>query len=87
MVPSSRLLLVKLCAKFWAAQRRLYVHSSKKVGAVGARIDVPIKQINASYIRNHFDSMEVGLNGAPLANELLYVFDMITGARIHSRSG
>jgi hypothetical protein len=63
------------------------VPSAKKVGAVGARIDVPITHINASYVRSHFDSMEVGLNDAPRADELLYALVMTTGPRIHSRSG
>lgn len=62
------------------------VPSAKKVGATGARLDVPITHINASYVRSHFDSMEVGLNDAPRADELAYVLVMTTGARIHSRS-
>ena len=66
---------------------RAIVPSSKKVGGVGARIDVPITHINASYVRSHFDSMEVGLNDAPRANELIYALVMTTGARIHARSG
>lgn len=63
------------------------VPSSKKVGGVGARLDVPITHINASYVRGHFDSMEVGCNDAPRADELAFVLVMTTGARIHSRSG
>lgn len=63
------------------------VPSAKKVGAPGARIDVPITHINASYVRSHFDSMEVGLNDAPRADELLFALVMTTGPRIHSRSG
>ena len=63
------------------------VPSSKKVGAMGARLDVPITHINASYVRSHFDSMEVGLNDAPRADELLFALVMSTGPRIHSRSG
>jgi hypothetical protein len=63
------------------------VPSAKKVGAVGSRLDVPITHINASYVRSHFDSMEVGLNDAPRANELLFALVMTTGPRIHSRSG
>lgn len=66
---------------------RAIVPSSKKVGAVGARIDVPITHINASYVRSHFDSMEVGLNDAPRADEMLLALVMTTGPRIHSRSG
>ena len=63
------------------------VPSSKKVGGVGARLDVPITHINASYVRSHFDSMEVGICDAPRAGEMLLVLVMSTGARVHSRSG
>ena len=63
------------------------VPSAKKVGGMGARIDVPITHINASYVRSHFDAMEVGLNDAPRADEMLLALVMTTGPRIHSRSG
>ncbi|AEI95119.1 MULTISPECIES: amino acid synthesis family protein [Roseobacter] len=63
------------------------VPSAKKVGGTGARIDVPITHINASYVRSHFDSMEVGLNDAPRAGEMLLALVMTTGPRVHSRSG
>ncbi|MCI2394850.1 amino acid synthesis family protein [Aliiroseovarius sediminis] len=63
------------------------VPSAKKVGGMGSRLDVPITHINASYVRSHFDSMEVGLNDAPRANELLFALVMTTGPRVHSRSG
>jgi len=68
-------------------EAKAIVPSAKKVGGVGARLDVPITHVNASYVRSHFDSMEVGVNDAPRANELAYVLVMTTGARIHSRSG
>jgi hypothetical protein len=63
------------------------VPSAKKVGGPGTRLDVPITHINASYVRSHFDSMEVGLNDAPRADELLFALVMTTGPRIHARSG
>ena len=63
------------------------VPSSKKVGGVGARLDVPITHVNAAYVRSHFDSMEVGCNDAPRANELAFALVMTTGPRVHSRSG
>ncbi len=66
---------------------RAIVPSTKKVGAVGARLDVPVTHVNASYVRSHFDSIEVGCNDAPRADEMLLVLVMTTGARIHSRSG
>lgn len=63
------------------------VPSTKKVGGVGARLDVPVTHINASYVRSHFDAMEVGVNDAPRANELAVILVMTTGARIHNRAG
>ena len=63
------------------------VPSTKKLGGVGARIDVPVTHINASYVRSHFDSMEVGLNDAPRHDEMLVALVMTTGPRVHSRSG
>jgi len=63
------------------------VPSSKKIAGVGGRLDVPITHINASYVRSHFDSMEVGLNDAPKANEMALVLVMSTGPRIHDRAG
>lgn len=63
------------------------VASTKKVGGVGARLDIPVTHINASYVRSHFDSMEVGLNDSPRADEMLLALVMTSGARIHSRSG
>lgn len=66
---------------------RAIVPSAKKVGGVGARLDVPVTHVNASYVRSHFDSMEVGMNDAPRADEMAVVLVMTTGPRVHSRSG
>ena len=63
------------------------VASTKKVGGPGTRLDVPITHINASYVRSHFDAMEVGLHDAPRANEIVLALVMTTGARVHARVG
>ncbi|MFZ9119875.1 MAG: amino acid synthesis family protein [Paracoccaceae bacterium] len=63
------------------------VPSTKKVVGVGGYLDVPITHINASYVRSHFDSMEVGLSDAPRKNEMSLILVMSTGARIHNRAG
>ena len=63
------------------------VPSTKKVGGPGARLDVPVTHINASYVRSHFDAMEVGINDAPRRDELVLVLVMTTGPRIHARAG
>ena len=63
------------------------VPSTKKVGGVGARLDVPVTHIQAAYVRSHFDSIEVGCSDAPRAGEMALVLVMTNGARVHSRSG
>ncbi len=63
------------------------VASTKKVGGPGTRLDVPITHINASYVRSHFDSIEVGISDAPRADEILLALVMTTGARVHARVG
>jgi hypothetical protein len=63
------------------------VPSTKKVGGPGTRLDVPVTHINASYVRSHFDSVEVGIADAPRADEILLALVMTTGARVHARVG
>lgn len=63
------------------------VPSTKKVGGPGCRLDVPVTHVSASYVRSHFDSIEVGINDAPRANEMVVILVMTTGARVHNRAG
>jgi Amino acid synthesis len=63
------------------------VPSTKKVGGPGTRLDVPVTHKTASYVRSHFDSVEVGIDDSPRANEMLLALVMTVGPRIHSRSG
>ena len=63
------------------------VPSTKKVGPPGTRIDVPVTHINASYVRSHFDAMEVGVADGPRADELALILVMTTGPRVHARVG
>lgn len=63
------------------------VPSTKKVGAPGTRLDIPVTHINASYVRGHFNAMEVGIVDAPRADEMVLILVMTTGGRIHDRAG
>lgn len=63
------------------------VPSTKKVGGPGAALDVPLTHINASYVRSHFDAIEVRVPGAPASDEIVFILAMSTGARIHARVG
>lgn len=68
-------------------EAKAIVPSAKKVGGPGTRLDVPVTHVNASYVRSHFDAMEVGIADAPRADELLLALVMTTGSRIHARVG
>jgi hypothetical protein len=63
------------------------VPATKKVGGPGVTLDVPLTHINASYVRSHFDAIEVSVPGAPAADEIVFVLAMTTGARVHARVG
>jgi hypothetical protein len=63
------------------------VPSAKKVGGLGARIDIPIHHRVAAYVRSHFDAMEVGVPDAPRADEIVFILAMTTGPRVHARLG
>ncbi|MDV6286975.1 amino acid synthesis family protein [Rhodococcus jostii] len=63
------------------------VPSTKKVGGIGASLDVPLTHINAIYVRSHFDAVEVRIPDGPRADEIVVVLAMGTGARVHARVG
>ena len=63
------------------------VPASKAVANAGYRLMVPVHYIHASYVRSHFNSMEVGIQDAPRPNEILFALVMGTGGRVHSRLG
>ena len=48
---------------------------------------MPLSHINASYVRSHFDAVEVLVPGAPAADEIVFILAMSTGARVHARVG
>ena len=63
------------------------VPSAMKVGAFGARLDVPLGHANAAYVRSHFDAIEVSAPDGPRPDEILFVLAMACGGRVHSRMG
>ncbi|MCR9221155.1 MAG: amino acid synthesis family protein [Alphaproteobacteria bacterium] len=63
------------------------VPSSKKVGAAGAGLDVPLGHIDAAYVRSHFSAIEVRVADAPRPREIVYAIAMADGGRIHERVG
>ena len=63
------------------------VPAAKAVAQCGYRLMVPLHYIHASYVRSHFNSMEVGIQDAPRPREILFALLMGTGGRVHSRLG
>lgn len=63
------------------------VPASQAVASAGYRLMVPLHYIHASYVRSHYNSMEIGIQDAPRPNEILFALVMGTGGRIHSRLG
>lgn len=63
------------------------VPSSKKMGGPGQPLDVPMGHKDAAYVRSHFDGIEVRLNDAPRANEIMVVVAVTDSGRPLPRIG
>jgi len=63
------------------------IPSAKKLGGPGTTIDVPLHFKDAAFVRTHFDAMEVRLNDAPRATEILVALVVTDGGRPHPRVG
>ena len=63
------------------------VPAVKAVASAGYRLMVPVHYIHASYVRSHFNSIEIGIQDAPRPDEILFALVMGTGGRVHSRLG
>jgi hypothetical protein len=68
-------------------QPKAMVPANKAVASAGYRIMVPVHYVHASYVRSHFNSIEVGIQDAPRPREILFALVMGTGGRVHSRLG
>jgi len=63
------------------------VASSKKMGSMGQVLDVPLGHKDAAYVRSHFDGMEVRINDAPRANEIMVAVAVTDSGRPLPRVG
>lgn len=63
------------------------VPSSKKMGSMGQPLDVPLGHKDAAYVRSHFDGMEVRINDAPRANEIMVAIAVTDSGRPLPRVG
>ncbi len=63
------------------------IPSSKKRGGMGVALDVPLGHKDAAFVRSHFDAMEVRINDAPRANEIMVAVAVTSGGRPLPRIG
>jgi hypothetical protein len=63
------------------------IPSSKKRGGPGVALDIPIGHKDAAFVRSHFDGMEVRINDAPRANEIMVALAVTDSGRPLPRVG
>ncbi len=63
------------------------IPSSKKRGGLGAVLDIPLGHKDAAFVRSHFDGMEVQINDAPRANEIVVAVAVTDSGRPLPRVG
>jgi hypothetical protein len=63
------------------------IPSSKKRGGLGVALDIPLGHKDAAFVRSHFDGMEVRINDAPRANEIMVAIAVTDSGRPIPRVG
>jgi len=63
------------------------IPSSKKRGGMGTSLDIPLGHKDAAFVRSHFDGMEVQINDAPRANEIMVAVAVTDSGRPLPRVG
>jgi hypothetical protein len=63
------------------------IPSSKKRGGLGTVLDIPLGHKDAAFVRSHFDGMEVRINDAPRAHEIMVAIAVTDSGRPLPRVG
>ncbi len=63
------------------------IPSSKKRGGLGTVLDIPLGHKDAAFVRSHFDGMEISINDAPRAGEIVVAVAVTDGGRPLPRIG
>jgi amino acid synthesis protein len=63
------------------------IPSSKKRGGLGTVLNIPLGHKDAAFVRSHFDGMEVQVNDAPRANEIMVALAVTDSGRPLARVG
>lgn len=79
--------------KFGAPVRKILgkgpalIPSSKKRGGPGTVLDIPLGHKDAAFVRSHFDGVELRINDAPRAREIVVALGLAVGGRPLPRVG
>src|SRR5258706_4388610 len=57
------------------------VPSAKKMGGLGAAVDVPLGHKDAAFVRSHFDAIEIRIPDAPRADEIVVAVALTDSGR------
>jgi hypothetical protein len=63
------------------------IPSAKKMGGVGAAIEVPLGHKDAAFVRSHFDAVEAHVADAPRADEIVVAIAITDSGRPLARIG
>jgi hypothetical protein len=61
--------------------------STKKIGAAGTELDVPVHCKEAALVRSHFDAMAVRVHDAPRDDEIIVIVVLTDAGRPLARVG
>ena len=63
------------------------IPSVKKRGGLGVPLDIPLGHKDAAFVRSHFDAVEIRINDAPRAREIVVAVAVTDGGRPLPRVG
>jgi len=66
---------------------KAWISSTVKRGPAGTAIDVPLAHKDALYVRANYDTVEVRVPDAPLADEIVIITVAANRGRLHARVG
>lgn len=65
-------------------EAKAQVPDAKKIGNLGATLDIVLHYVHASMVRSDYDVMPFCVPDGPKPNEMLLALAMSTGSRIHA---
>jgi hypothetical protein len=63
------------------------IPSAKQIGGLGTIVEIPLGHKDAAYVRSHFDAMQIRINDAPRANEIILAIAVTDSGRPLPRVG